>query len=75
MATAQRSEAAGTKRPRTAYVPPIDEDELLRRNLAAVALLDSWEVEGDELEQRETLEVLREALGERRSGSSRPAFP
>jgi hypothetical protein len=57
------------------YVPPIGNQELLDRNLAAVALLDSWEDDGDEIEQRETVQALREALGDRRLGSNRPIFP
>lgn len=57
------------------FVPPITPEELARRNSEAVALLDSWEAEGDEEEQRETMAVLREALGKRRTLSSRPLFP
>jgi hypothetical protein len=57
------------------FVPPIDAAELTRRNRAAAALLDSWEAEGDEDEQRETFVVLRRALGERRVMSSRAALP
>lgn len=56
-------------------VPPISSEELARRNREAVALLDAWEAEGDEGEQRETMAVLREALGKRRTLSSRPLFP
>jgi hypothetical protein len=52
----------------------IGPEELARRNAAAVALLDSWEAEGDEEAQRETMAALREALGERRTLSSGPAF-
>jgi hypothetical protein len=40
-----------------------------------MALLKSWVTDGDEEEQRETMSVLREALGDRRSLSSRPLFP
>jgi excisionase family DNA binding protein len=57
------------------YVPPVGPDERARRHRAAVALLDSWEAEGDEREQRETMAVLREALGARRVASSRNLFP
>ena len=57
------------------YVPSMGPEELRRRNRAAAALLDSWESEGDEDEQRDTFAVLREALGERRVMSSRPALP
>jgi hypothetical protein len=57
------------------YVPRIDDAELLRRNQAAIRLLDSWEQDGDEEEQRETLAVLKAALGEQRIASSRNLFP
>ena len=62
--------------PRRPYLPPIDEVELARRNQAAVRLLDAWEQdeEGEE-EQRETLAVLKAALGEGRIASSRNLFP
>jgi excisionase family DNA binding protein len=57
------------------FVPPITPEELARRNAAAVALLDDLEddVDGDE-EQRETMAVLRQALGPGRVGSGRPAL-
>jgi hypothetical protein len=57
------------------YVPPITEEELARRNQAAIQLLDSWESEGDEDEQRETMKVLRQALGQGRIASDRRLFP
>ena len=57
------------------YVPRIDAAELARRNQSAIELLGSWETDGDEQEQRETMQVLREALGERRVASSRNLFP
>jgi hypothetical protein len=72
MATAHKP-MTGEARP--SYVPPIGADELLRRNRAAMALLDRWEAESDEDEQRDTMEALRDALGEGRSLSSRPLFP
>jgi excisionase family DNA binding protein len=65
-------------RPATAgvpLVPPLSAEELTRRNRALVELLDSWESEGDEQEQRETLGVIREALGAKRVASSRNLFP
>jgi hypothetical protein len=64
-----------TATPGAPYVPPVSAEELARRNRAVVELLDSWESDGDEQEQRETLAVLREALGERRVASSRNLFP
>src|SRR5262245_52229248 len=51
------------------YVPPVSAEELARRNRGLVELLDVWESEGDEQEQRATLAVLREAQGERRETS------
>ncbi len=56
------------------YVPPIGPEELRRRNAEMIALLDAWESEGDEGEQRETLAVLRRALGPERSISGRGAI-
>src|SRR4051794_27576042 len=58
-----------------AYVPVFSPEERTRRNRDAMALLESWATEGDEEEQRETMAVLREALGENRSLSSRALFP
>ena len=60
---------------RVPYLPPISPEELARRNRALIELLDSWEAEGDEQEQRETLAVLRESLGARRVASYRNLFP
>lgn len=57
------------------YLPPISAEELQKRNLAAIALLDSWERDGDQQEQHETMEVLRVALGRDRSLSTRKHFP
>ncbi len=57
------------------YASPLTADELAQRNRELVELLNSWESEGDEQEQRETLTVLREALGRRRVASSRAQFP
>ena len=57
------------------YVPAVSAEELARRNRDLLDLLRSWESEGDEEEQRETLAVLRESLGARRVASSRPLFP
>ena len=70
MATIHRPEPAAPP-----IVPTITPDELTRRNRAAIALLDEWEADGDEEEQRETMAVLREALGKRRVISRRPLFP
>lgn len=57
------------------YVSRRTAEELVQRNKALIELLDSWESEGDEQEQRETLDVIREALGTRRVASSRAQFP
>jgi excisionase family DNA binding protein len=57
------------------FVPRITPEELTRRNRAAMALLDAWEADvEDEPDQRETMDVLRQALGSDRVASSRPAF-
>lgn len=57
------------------YTSPLTDEELAQRNADLIELLNSWESEGDEQEQRETLTVLREALGTRRVMSSRARFP
>ncbi len=57
------------------YLSPLTADEEAQRNRELIELLDSWESEGDEQEQRETLTVLREVLGRRRMASSRAQFP
>jgi hypothetical protein len=72
MATVLKPVADEKRRPSGVLLP---DDELRRRNLAAIALLDKWEREGDEQEQAETMEVIRETLGEKRIGSNRPMFP
>jgi hypothetical protein len=70
-----RTDSGTTSPAREPYVPRISPEELARRNRAAIDLLDSWESEGDEQEQHETMQVLREALGARREISSRKLFP
>ncbi len=55
------------------YVPPIDEAELARKNLAVIRLLDSWDEEDEE--EQETMVAARKALGEDRIASSRNLFP
>jgi hypothetical protein len=70
-----RSPKAGPVANREPYLPPLTADELAQRSKTLVELLDAWESEGDEQEQRETLSVLREALGRRRVASSRALFP
>jgi excisionase family DNA binding protein len=74
MATAHRPANAESEA-RAPYVPRISAEELARRNQSAMALLEAWKTEGDEEEQRATMEVLREALGPRRVASSRDLFP
>jgi len=75
MAMAQPANVENATELRTDHVPHLSDEERRRRNLAAVALLDSWENEGDEQDQRETMQVLQRALGQQRSGSARPLFP
>jgi hypothetical protein len=60
---------------RSSRIPPISKEKLELRNRRAMALLDEWERNGDEQEQRETMQVLRAALGENRTTSNRPLFP
>lgn len=72
MATVQEQ---ATGKGRGAYVPPVDAEDLRRRNRAAMELLDRWGQDGDADEQRETLEVLTTALGAGRTISDRPLFP
>jgi excisionase family DNA binding protein len=69
MATVETTMAEGH------YVPRISDEEQARRNKAAIALLDSWETEGDEQDQRETLAILKEALGKGRTAAARNLFP
>ena len=58
-----------------AFVPRLSAEEQATRQRAILELLASWETEGDEQEQRETLALLREALGPKRVASSRSLFP
>jgi RNA binding exosome subunit len=55
-------------------LPKRTKAEQLARNRAVIELLDQWREEGDEEEQRETFEYLKEALDEDRL-SNRPLFP
>lgn len=57
------------------YVSPIDPKELRRRNAEMIAILREWATEGDEQDQREAMDVLREALGPARVMSGRAQFP
>ena len=59
----------------TPYVPRLTPEELDRSNRELAGLLDAWEADGDEQEQRETLDVLTAALGRDRVASSRKLFP
>ncbi len=61
--------------PTAPHVPPLSPDEMARRNAEAIRLLDEWMNEGDQEEQRETMAVLRKALGPDRVISSRSLFP
>lgn len=57
------------------FAPPITPEDQVRRNRAAMALLDEWEadIEGEQ-DQRETMDILRQALGPGRIASGRPAI-
>jgi len=72
MATVQPTTRSSNATP---LVPRLSEEELDQSNRELAELLDSWEKDGDEQEQRETLAILREALGERHMVSPRNAFP
>ena len=72
MATVQPTSKSSSAKP---YIPRLTDEELDRSNRELVELLDSWEKDGDEQEQRETLAILREALGNRHLPPSRNAFP
>jgi len=52
---------------------PISRDRQ-RHSAAAIKLLQSWEAEGDEQEQRETLAYIKQAVDESRPGQ-RKHFP
>ena len=56
-------------------VPVLDENELRRKNRAAMELLDAWDHDVNEQDQCETMKVIREALGKDRIGSNRALFP
>ena len=71
MAIASNPELAKAK----PTIPVLADDEVLRKNRAAMELLDAWEHDVDEQDQRETMKVIRETLGKDRVGSSRALFP
>ena len=56
------------------HLPKISQAEQMKRNQAAIELLRQWREEGDEQEQIETAEYLRQVLDEDRL-SNRPLFP
>ena len=68
MATAEPT----THRP---LVPPMSKEERHRRNMEAIRLIEDWDRNGDEQEQRESMEILIKALGPDRTMSCRDAFP
>lgn len=57
------------------FVPRVSAEDLARNNRELIELLGSWQTEGDEQEQRETLAVLRETLGARLMASPRDPLP
>jgi hypothetical protein len=73
--TPVRHSEVGPEAASGSYASPLTADDLAQRKRDLIELLNSWESEGDEQEQRETLTVLREALGRRRVASSRAQFP
>jgi hypothetical protein len=53
-------------------IPVIEPLERLRRNAAVLDLIEEWSNDGDsEQDQRETMDVLRKALGSERIASNR----
>lgn len=60
--------------PRSSSVQPIALEELRRRNAEMIAILDQWESEGDEEDQKQTMAVLRQTLGPERTISDRSCF-
>jgi hypothetical protein len=74
MAAVHRSAGEPTS-DKAPYVPLLGAEEQDRSDRELRELLSSWETEGDEREQKETMAVLREALGARRVASSRNLFP
>ncbi len=56
------------------HLPNISQAEQTKRNQAVIELLRQWREEGDEQEQTETAEYLRQVLDEDRL-SNRPLFP
>ncbi len=59
----------------SSVVPPITREELAKRSAEAIKLLDAWEVDASsDLDQRETMDLLRRVLGDERIDSSRAAI-
>ena len=56
------------------YLAAVDPEEHRRKNAAAMKLLDEFEADDDEQDQKETMTVLREALGPNRTISNRSVF-
>ncbi len=65
-----------TGAPSVPLIPLMDPKERQRRNEAVLALIEQWanDEESDQ-DQRETMDVIRKALGPDRIASSRPIFP
>jgi hypothetical protein len=59
-------------RPR--LIPKLTPEELAEQNARVLALLEAWEHEDDEQEQRESWEILKKALGPDRTISNRSAL-
>ncbi len=62
------------KTPPTSYVPPITSAEVERQNAAMIRLLDTWDVEENEEEDRRVMQELEKALGPGRTLSSEGVF-
>ena len=74
--TTMNSPQPPVEAPPSPLVPPMDAEERRQRNAAALSLIEEWarDEESDQ-DQRETMDVLRKALGPDGIASSRPIFP
>lgn len=75
MATADHPPSESETRPKSKYVKDLTPEELARKSQSLKELFRKWDEEEDEEEMRETMRILREALGPNRTLSTRPLFP
>lgn len=67
-------ESATVSSDKTIAAGDLSAPSIANRNAATLALLDKWEIEGDEQEQTETWEFLQQTLDKDRLSSHRPFF-